>query len=148
MSFWKRPNVEVFKSVYSGKEQVPWNNEKYLKTSVEDDGALQFGKNLFCFFFKLNVYEWINLFIHLFKDIEEDLDVLDIQSQEKLTDKNNNENNNLVISSYEKKLKESEAKIEELVDVVSKLRYETIIDYSKYNVIVNKKILFKYITEN
>jgi len=54
----------------------------------------------------------------------------------------------LVISSYEKKLKESEAKIEELVDVVSKLRYETIIDYSKYNVIVNKKILFKYITEN
>ncbi len=94
------------------------------------------------------MYEWINLFIHLFKDIEEDLDVLDIQSQEKLTDKNNNENNNLVISSYEKKLKESEAKIEELVDVVSKLRYETIIDYSKYNVIVNKKILFKYITEN
>ena len=63
-------------------------------------------------------------FFFSLKDIEEDLDVLDIQSQEKLTDKNNNDNNNLVISSYEKKLKESEAKIDELVDVVSKLRYE------------------------
>ena len=73
-------------------------------------------------YFLINIWDFE--FFFSLKDIEEELDVLDIQSQEKLTDKNNNDNNNLVISSYEKKLKESEAKIDELVDVVSKLRYE------------------------
>ena len=79
---------------------MPWSNDKYLKTCMDDDAALQF-------------------------DIDEDLDTLDFNAEI-----NNNIENKLVsnegqqsIKYYENKLKESESKIEELVELVDKLRY-------------------------
>ncbi len=40
----ERPNRSVFKAQYPDESQIPWNNDKYMKTVVEDDAALQFGK--------------------------------------------------------------------------------------------------------
>ena len=54
----------------------------------------------------------------LFPDIDEDLEILESDT----VDNNNNDSFNL-IKSYENKLKASESKIEELVDIVENLRW-------------------------
>lgn len=40
----KKPSVEVFSVDYKSKSlSVPWNDDKYLKTVIDNDPALQFG---------------------------------------------------------------------------------------------------------
>ena len=83
---------------YKNESEVPWSNDEFMKTAIDDDPALQF-------------------------DIEEDLDLLDLKQEI-----NNNETKahsevKVISKMYENTIKEKDAKIEELLEVVSKLRY-------------------------
>jgi hypothetical protein len=88
----KKPKPNVFQVDYKPAE-IPWADEIYLKTSIEDDPALQF-------------------------DVEEDLEILELAEI----------NNNLIkpaddsVKNVQKKLREYEAKVEELEEIVFKLR--------------------------
>lgn len=61
-----------------------------------------------------------------FIDIEEDLDTLELQC-----DENNNvkKAENDLVRKYKNKLNESEAKVEELAEMVTKLRYQNELNY-------------------
>ncbi len=88
------PQPSVFSVDYESESEQPWNADKYMNTVIEDDAALQF-------------------------DVEEDLDTLELKC-----DVNNvarMEENDLV-RGYRNRLAESEAKVEQLTDVVAKLR--------------------------
>lgn len=87
----EKPSADLFKKDLI---ELPWNDDCFMKTVVEDDPALQF-------------------------DIEEDLDTLELKpSSEPKCDKTETD----LVNYYKKKLNESETKVEELVDVVTKLR--------------------------
>lgn len=91
----EKPLASVFCTEYADNTEMPWDCDKYMKTSVEDDAALQF-------------------------DIEEDLDTLELKF-----DENNNVNKkveNDLVRQYKNKFHESNSKVEELTEIVGKLR--------------------------
>lgn len=96
----QKPSVDVFTKSYDTPEQFPWADDCYMKTVIENDAALQF-------------------------DVEEDLDLL--ESKLNTTNGTNGHANgssheNESVRVYKAKLKESQAKIEELTEIVEKLR--------------------------
>lgn len=91
----EKPALSAFSAKYADESQMPWSNDKFMKTVVEDDAALQF-------------------------DVEEDLDTLEIEF-----DQNNNvkKAENETMRLYKKKIAESESKVGELTEMVKKLRW-------------------------
>lgn len=89
-----------------------------MKTYLDDDAVLQFGlwRAL-----RFNKFAEFYLYYHYFIDVDEDLDLLDLKPEIN-NNQNDKKNENDQIRFYKSKLEESESKVEELVDIVGKLR--------------------------
>ncbi|CAF0811547.1 unnamed protein product [Brachionus calyciflorus] len=93
----QRPSPSELEGLVKNESELPWVNDSFMKTILEDDPALQF-------------------------DVEEDLDLLDFG-----TEINNNETKQVselqnIKKMYQNTIKEKDSKIEELMELVNKLR--------------------------